>query len=72
MTSEEYNLAYLDIEIFDLKKYRNNLKRFALFEIRKNNNFARKYFSILEELERIAIEINYLENRKSEIFNQNK
>lgn len=71
MTPQEYNIAKIDLEIYDLKKYSKNLKLFALYEIRKNNAFAKKYYSIIEELERIAIEINNLENRKSEILNLN-
>ena len=59
------------LELYDLKNYRTNLKRFALFEIRKNNMFAKKYYRILEEVERVSIEINALETRKSEIFNLN-
>ena len=71
MTSLEYQLAFIDLELYDLKNYRTNLKRFALFEIRKNNMFAKKYYRILEEVERVSIEINALETRKSEIFNLN-
>ena len=71
MTPQEYLLSSIDLELYDLKNYRTNLKRFALFEIRKNNMFAKKYYRILEEVDRISIEINALETRKSEIFNLN-
>jgi hypothetical protein len=71
MTPQEYLLSSIDLELYDLKNYRTNLKRFALFEIRKNNMFAKKYYRILEEVERISIEINALETKKSEIFNLN-
>lgn len=71
MTPQEYLLSSIDLELYDLKNYRINLKRFALFEIRKNNMFAKKYYRILEEVERVSIEINALETRKSEIFNLN-
>jgi len=71
MTPQEYLISSIDLELYDLKNYRTNLKRFALFEIRKNNMFAKKYFRILEEVERISIEINTLETNKSEILNLN-
>lgn len=72
MTKQEYHLTSIDLEIYELTTYRKNLKRFALFEIRKNNSFAKKFYKILEEVERITIEIHELENRKSEILNLNK
>lgn len=72
MTKQEYHLTSIDLEIYELTTYRKNLKRFALFEIRKNNLFAKKFYKILEEVERITIEIHELENRKSEILNLNK
>jgi hypothetical protein len=71
MTPQDYLISSIDLELYDLKNYRTNLKRFALFEIRKNNMFAKKYFRILEEVERVSIEINTLENTKSEILNLN-
>ena len=71
MTPQEYLLSSIDLELYDLKNYRTNLKRFALFEIRKNNMFAKKYYRILEEVERVSIEINALETKKSEILNLN-
>jgi hypothetical protein len=40
-------------------------------EIRKNNMFANKYYRILEEVERVSIEINALETKKLEILNLN-
>lgn len=71
MTPQEYLISSIDLELYDLKNYRTNLKRFALFEIRKNNMFANKYYRILEEVERVSVEINELETRKLEILNLN-
>jgi hypothetical protein len=71
MTRQEYHIASIDLELYELKNYRKNLKRFALFEIRKHNMFAKKFYRILEEVERVTIEIYELENRKSEILNLN-
>jgi hypothetical protein len=33
--------------------------------------FAKKYYRILEEVDRVSIEINALETKKSEILNLN-
>jgi hypothetical protein len=71
MTPQEYLISSIDLELYDLKKYSKNLKLFAFYEIRKNNMFAKKFFRILEEVERLSIEINKLETYKSEIFNCN-
>jgi hypothetical protein len=67
MTSQEYALAFIDLELYELINYRKNLKRFTLFEIRKTNVFAKKYFRILDEVDRVTIQIYELENRKSKI-----
>jgi len=71
MTPQEYLIATIDLELYDLINYRKNLKLFAFYEIRKNNMFAKKFFRILEEVDRLSIEINELETRKSEILNFN-
>ena len=68
MTSQEYALAFIDWELYELINYRKNLKRFTLFEIRKTNVFAKKYFRILDEVDRVTIQIYELENRKSKIL----
>jgi hypothetical protein len=71
MTPQEYLIASIDLELYDLKNYRKNLKLFAFYEIRKNNMFAKNFFRILEEVERLSIEIHTLETNKSEILNLN-
>jgi len=71
MTPQEYLIASIDLELYDLKNYRKKLKLFAFYEIRKNNMFAKKFFRILEEVERLSIEIHTLETNKSEILNLN-
>lgn len=72
MTSLEYQLAFIDLELYELINYRKNLKKFTLFEIRKNNVFAKKYYRILEEVDRVTIEIYELENKKSKILGTDK
>lgn len=69
MTPEEYKLGFIDLEIYELINYRKNLKRFTLIEIRKNNNFSKKFYRILEEVDRVTIEIHELEQRKLKILN---
>ena len=71
MTRQEYNIASIDLEIYELTTYRKNLKKFGLFEIRKNGMFAKKFYKILDEVDRLTIEIHELENKKSEILNLN-
>lgn len=71
MTPQEYLITSIDLELYDLKNYLKNLKLFAFYEIRKNAIFSKKFFMILEEVERLAIEINTLETYKSEILNFN-
>ena len=71
MNPQEYLITKIDLELYDLKLYSKNLKLFAFYEIRKNNMFAKNFFRILEEVERLSIEINALETYKSDIFNCN-
>lgn len=71
MTRKEYDITYIELEIFELTTYRLNLKRFALLESRKNNILAKKFYSIFDEIDRVTIEIYELENKKSEIFKLN-
>lgn len=71
MTKQEYHIASIELEIYELNTYRKNLKRFTLFEIRKTNMFAKKFYRVLDEVDRVTIEIHELEKRKSEILNLN-
>jgi hypothetical protein len=71
MTRQEYHIASLELEIYELTTYRSNLKKFLLLEIRKNKILAKKYNKILDEVERITIEIYELENKKSQILSLN-
>jgi hypothetical protein len=71
MTRQEYQIASLELEIYELTTYRSNLKKFLLLEIRKNKILAKKYNKILDEVERITIEIYELENKKSQILSLN-
>jgi hypothetical protein len=71
MTVEEYHIAHIELDLYEITKYRKNLKQFFLIEIKKNKLLPIQYRRILEELERIAIQIHELENKKSEILKLN-
>ena len=71
MTLEEYYIAHIDLDLYEIIEYRKNLKKFLLLEIKKNKLLPIHYKKILEELERIAIQVNQLENKKSEILKLN-
>jgi hypothetical protein len=71
MTVQEYYIAYIDLDLYEIIEYRKNLKKFFALEIKKNKLLRKDYERILEELERITIQINELENKKSEILNLN-
>ena len=71
MTRKEYHIASIELEIYELTTYRKNLKKFVLLELRNGKMLAKKYNRILDELDRITIEIYELEKKKSEIFNLN-
>jgi hypothetical protein len=71
MNLEDYSLAKINIEIHEVNIYRINLRKFILAESKKYAINARKFKSILDELERLAIEIHELENKKSEYLNLN-
>ena len=71
MTRKEYHIASIELEIYELTTYRKNLKKFVLLELRNGKMLARNFNRILDELDRITIEIYELENKKSELFNLN-
>jgi|LakMenEpi05Nov12_1017451.scaffolds.fasta_scaffold04086_2 hypothetical protein len=71
MNPEEYSLTKINLEIHEVNIYRVNLRKFLLKEAKNYTINSRKFQNILDELERIAIEINELENKKSEYLNLN-
>ena len=71
MNPEEYSLTKINLEIHEVNIYRVNLKIFLLKEAKNYTINSRKFQNILDELERIAIEIHELENKKSEYLNLN-
>ena len=71
MNPEEYSLTKINLEIHEVNIYRVNLRIFLLKEAKNYTINSRKFQNILDELERIAIEIHELENKKSEYLNLN-
>jgi hypothetical protein len=71
-TEYEYALSLIDGEIDLLQKYKWNLKRFAFYELRKNANFSKKFYKILDEVDRLTIEIHNLEQQKSDLSTINE
>ncbi len=71
MTRKEYHITSIELEIYELTTYRKNLKKFVLLELRNGKMLAKKFNRILDELDRVTIEIYELENKKSEIYNLN-
>ncbi len=71
-TEYEYVLSLIEGEIDSLEKYKWNLKRFAFYEVRKNANFSKKFYKILDEVDRLTIEIHNLEQQKSDLSTINE
>lgn len=71
MNRKEYHITYIELEIYELTTYRKNLKKFLLLELRNGKMLAKKFNRILDELDRITVEIYELEKKKLEIYNLN-
>lgn len=71
MTDENEEILSLILdEIIMLEKYKYNLKKTALIiVIKKDKNFSKQYYNILDEIERISIEVYNLETQKSNLLN---
>jgi hypothetical protein len=66
MNKNEYIVSEISTEILSLEKYKYNLKKTAFnIVINKEKGFSKQYYKILDEIERVAIEIHTLENQKS-------
>jgi hypothetical protein len=70
MNENEYILSLISAEILLLEKYKFNLKKIVLSDIiEKTKGFSKKYYKILDEVERVAIEVKNLEDQKSDMLN---
>jgi len=72
ITEYDYAVSLIEEEIDSLERYKWNLKRFAFLEVRKNANFSKKFYKILDEVDRLTIEIHNLEQQKSELSTINE
>jgi hypothetical protein len=64
-----YIKSKIDNEIKELKFYKNNLRKFFYIESVKGKLKAKQFNKIVDELERLSIEITYLETQKTEYNN---
>jgi hypothetical protein len=64
-----YIKSKIDNEIKELKFYKNNLRKFFYIESVKGKLKAKQFNKIVDELERLSIEIAYLETQKTEYNN---
>lgn len=69
MSEFDYELLLIQQEIDFLQNYKQNLKRFAFYEMKRVANFSKKYYKILDEVERVAIEVHKLEIQKTQLKN---
>jgi archaellum component FlaC len=58
-------LIEIQEEIDYLEKYRWNLKKTIISSDNRLNHMKRQSYKILDEVERVSIEINHLEKQKS-------
>jgi hypothetical protein len=67
MSELEYIISLISAEIVLLEKYKYNLKKTA-FKIvcDKEKNYSKQYYKIIDEVERVVLEIHNLEYQKME------
>lgn len=64
-----YITTKIDTEIKELQSYKKSLRKFFYIESVKGKLKAKHFNKIVDELERLSIEIAYLENQKTEYNN---
>jgi uncharacterized protein YdcH (DUF465 family) len=64
-----YITTKIDAEIKELKSYKTQLRKFFYVESVKSKLKAKHFNKIVDELERLSIEISYLESQKTEYNN---
>jgi hypothetical protein len=66
MNENEYIVSLISEEILLLEKYKYNLKKTAFaIVIQKEKGYSKKYYKIMDEIERVSIEVYNLEKQKS-------
>ncbi len=71
MTELQYITNKIDKELKELQSYKKELRKFFYIESVKGKLKAKHFNKIVDELERLTIEIAYLENQKT-IYNNIK
>lgn len=71
MTELQYITNKIDKELKELQYYKKELRKFFYIESVKGKLKAKHFNKIVDELERLTIEIAYLENQKT-IYNNIK
>lgn len=69
MNELAYITTKIDTEIKELQSYKKGLRKFFYIESVKSKLKAKHFNKIVDELERLSIEIAYLENQKTEYNN---
>jgi hypothetical protein len=69
MDELRYITTKIDTEIKELQSYKKALRKFFYIESVKGNLKATKFNKIVDELERLSVEIAYLETQKTEYNN---
>lgn len=64
-----YIKSKIDNEIKELKSYKSDLRKFFYIESVKGKLKAKQFNKIVDELERLSVEIAYLETQKTEYNN---
>lgn len=64
-----YITTKINNEIQELKTYKKELRKYFYIESVKSKLKAKQFNKIVDELERLSIEIAYLENQKNEYNN---
>ena len=69
MSELAYITNKINTEIKELKSYKNQLRKFFYIESVKGKLKANHFNKIVDELERLSVEISYLETQKTEYNN---
>jgi uncharacterized protein YdcH (DUF465 family) len=69
MNELAYITTKIDAEIKELQNYKKSLRKFFYIESIKGKLKAKHFNMIVDELERLSVEISYLESQKTEYNN---
>lgn len=69
MNELAYITTKIDAEIKELQNYKKSLRKFFYIESIKGKLKAKHFNMIVDELERLSVEISYLESQKTKYNN---